>query len=182
MALKTRLVSFIWGFAEATFFFFVPDVWLSRIVLTNPREAYINIAIATLGAITGGAVMYYLGAQYFAQIEAALPLVPAVSTDMVDKVGADIGAHSLLYAMSQGMFAGVPYKIYASWAGHLSAPLLVFIVATIIARMARFITVTALAHLIRKALKKRLSQSVILRIHIGAWVCFYVFYFYTMGI
>jgi hypothetical protein len=30
MALKTRVVSFVWGFSEATFFFFVPDIWLKR--------------------------------------------------------------------------------------------------------------------------------------------------------
>ncbi len=181
MAVKTRFISFLWGFAEATFFFIVPDVWLSRIALTNPKEAYINIAIATLGAITGGVVMYYAGVYAFAEVEAVLPLVPAVSPEMVERVGGDINTHSLLYAMSQGMFAGVPYKIYASWAGHLSVPILLFIIATIIARVSRFLSVTALAHIVAKALKTKLRAAHISRIHIGLWVLFYAFYFSVMG-
>ena len=84
----------------------MPDVWLSRIALTNPKEAYINIAIATLGAVTGGIIMYCAGAYAFAQTEAALPFVPAVSPEMVGRVDGDINTHSLLYAMSQGMFRG----------------------------------------------------------------------------
>lgn len=159
MALKTRAISFIWGFAEATFFFIVPDVWLSRIAVINPKEAYINIAIATLGALIGGAVMYGAGVYAFDMVRDLLPLVPAVSGDMVETVGADVQAHSLLYAMSQGMFAGVPYKIYASWAGYLSSPVLVFITATMIARIARFLSVTAFAHFVSKALKKKLKSK-----------------------
>jgi len=45
------LISFIWGFAEATFFFFIPDIYLTRVALSQPKKAYLACCYATLGAI-----------------------------------------------------------------------------------------------------------------------------------
>jgi len=44
-----NLVALSWGFAEATFFFIVPDVFLSRIALDRIRTAWAASVWATLG-------------------------------------------------------------------------------------------------------------------------------------
>ncbi len=178
----TRTISFLWGFAEATFFFLVPDIWLSRVVLLYPlKEGIINIAIATLGAVIGGVLMYFAAVQAFDVLYEFMPFIPAISSEMVMEVGRNVEDQSLLYAMGAGMFAGVPYKLYALWSGYLSVPLWLFAGATIIARLSRFLSVSILAYLIGRVLKPKLSLQAVLHIHLFTWICFYGLYFYMMG-
>ena len=44
----------IWGAAEATLFFIVPDVFLSWLALSDRRQALIACLYALLGALVGG--------------------------------------------------------------------------------------------------------------------------------
>lgn len=181
MGLKTRLISFIWGLAEATFFFLVPDIWLSRIAITNPREAYINVIIASAGAVLGGFIMYFVGLYAFEQVHQLLPLIPAIHSTMVENVGIQLQHENPLYAMQKGSVTGIPYKIYALWAGHLEMSIIMFISITTIVRSVRFTLVTILAHGTRLVLKNRINARSILRLHIFLWIVFYIFYFYKMS-
>src|SRR3546814_3695958 len=47
-------VSLLWGFAEATVFFVVPDVWISRRALSSWRAALRGCGFALAGALGGG--------------------------------------------------------------------------------------------------------------------------------
>ncbi len=181
MGLKTRLISFIWGLAEATFFFLVPDIWLSRIAITSPREAYINVTIATAGAVLGGFIMYFVGLYAFEQLHKLLPLIPAIHSTMVENVGIELQHENPLYAMQKGSVTGIPYKIYALWAGHLEISLIIFITITTIVRSVRFTLVTIVAHGMSLVLKKCINTRNILSIHILLWIAFYIFYFYKMS-
>ena len=182
MAVKTRAISFAWGFCEATFFFLVPDIWLSRIVILNRREAYLNIIVTVLGALLGGFVMYALGVYAFETTEKMLPIIPAISADMVENVGQNMKNSSMFLEFNNEMFAGIPYKIYALWAGHYSAPIILFIVASFIARCLRFVLVVFFAHAISCVIKPYVKQETILKIHMLAWACFYAYYFHALGI
>jgi len=55
-ALRDHAVAGLWGFAEATAFFVVPDVWLSAVALRNLPRGLTGAASATAGALVGGAV------------------------------------------------------------------------------------------------------------------------------
>src|SRR4051812_20323932 len=57
------VVALGWGFAEATFFFVVPDVWIGLLTLFSWRAGLRAVYSAVMGALTGGAVMYRAGAQ-----------------------------------------------------------------------------------------------------------------------
>ena len=46
-----RVAVAVWGFAEATLFFIVPDVLLSYVALKNLRAALLTCFIATGGAL-----------------------------------------------------------------------------------------------------------------------------------
>jgi len=46
----------VWGFAEATLFFFVPDILITRIALADLRRALWACFWSLLGAVSGGAV------------------------------------------------------------------------------------------------------------------------------
>src|SRR5699024_4595805 len=47
-----------WGLAEGTFFFIVPDVWLSWVALQKPRTARKAALSALAGAMAGGAFVH----------------------------------------------------------------------------------------------------------------------------
>jgi hypothetical protein len=70
----------IWGFAEATFFFLVPDVILTWIALRHGwRQAGWASLAACSGALIGGGLMYHWGAVDAQQAYAFLDAIPAIS-------------------------------------------------------------------------------------------------------
>ena len=125
--IKTRLISFIWSFAEATFFFFVPDIWLGHITIKNPKEAYKNIPVALTGALCGGICIYFLGRYMFEDIENIMVQIPAITQDMSTEVGEEIGNGNILLSTIIAGLTGVPYKLYALWAGLLEVSLVLFL-------------------------------------------------------
>lgn len=177
-----RYISFFWGMAEATFFFFVPDIWLSYIALQNPKEAYINILYAVCGAIIGGIMMYWAGMFYFDSMLSVMHEIPAISHTLTDHVGSQMTDQSLFFNLVTGMFTGVPYKIYALYAGQMEIFLALFIVSCIVARAARFLVVTSASHGISMVLKRKISPRGVIYIYLGVWIIFYMSYFYVMGI
>jgi hypothetical protein len=56
-AMTLRLLALIWGFAEATVFFVVPDVLLTAIPVRDLRAASLACFLALLGALAGGTLM-----------------------------------------------------------------------------------------------------------------------------
>lgn len=181
MAIKTRAISLAWGFCEATFFFLVPDIWLSRITLNNKKEAYINIAFATLGALLGGTLLYFLALTHFNDIRNLLDYIPGVSKTMVGQTGKQVQDLGIWSALLNGITSGVPYKTYASWSGHLEIPFMTFLLASATIRTLRFAVVTGLAHVATLLLKNRLVTSQLYWAHTICWVIFYMFYFYKFG-
>lgn len=173
-----RSVSFIWGLAEATFFFLVPDIWLSRIaVLGSLREAFINSFFAMLGALVGGCILYALAEMAFPVVEGFLLSIPAISAAMVSQASADMAGNSFVQVLSMGAISGVPYKIYATLAGHFSVPLIVFLLATVFARLWRFMLVVLLYHVIAARLRRFAAVVTIHAVYVFSWLIFYAGYF-----
>ncbi len=180
--LVAHLVSFGWGFAEATCFFIVPDVWLTRLALQSRAKIIItNIIITVLGATLGGAVMYYLGLDYFTKTSDFLEKVPAISSKLVSEVGASLSQDGSFLPMLAGAFSGTPYKIYATWAGYYQLDFIVFIMATVFARLPRFIIVVMIAASIQKLISRKYTEKTIFRLHLIFWSLFYICYFYMMA-
>lgn len=52
-------IAALWGIAEATVFFIVPDVWISFVAARRDWKAGVLAAcLACTGALIGGAIMY----------------------------------------------------------------------------------------------------------------------------
>ena len=61
-ALQLMIFAAVWGFAEATFFFFIPDILLTYIAFRHGvRKASVATLYAVLGAVFGGMLMYFWG-------------------------------------------------------------------------------------------------------------------------
>jgi len=167
----------LWGLAEATLFFIVPDVLLSYATLRRGlRAALLTGVLAVAGALLGGAAMYLWGRYDPAAAEAALDRIPAIDAVMIAKVAADLGDLGT-WSLFAGAFGGVPYKIFAVEAGRIALDPVAFLATSAPARYARFaitVLVTALArHALARIGQERRSTAILA----GFWICFYVFYF-----
>jgi membrane protein YqaA with SNARE-associated domain len=167
-----------WGFAEATFFFIVPDVWIGLLTLYSWRAGLRAVCSAVMGALIGGAVMYGFGAQLGRDRSARLlAAVPAISPAMVARVEEEMREHGPA-SMVLGPLRGTPYKIYARTAGIQEQPLGAMLLWTIPARGARFVLVAAVAGLYGWLVRRITPRtSWLLAPYFLAWVLFYVRYF-----
>jgi hypothetical protein len=52
------LISFLWGFSEAVWFFIIPDIFLAFIALFSLKRAFIAMCWTIFGAMLGGAILY----------------------------------------------------------------------------------------------------------------------------
>jgi membrane protein YqaA with SNARE-associated domain len=137
-------MGFLWGFAEGTAFFIVPDVYLGLVALFNWKRGLWAMAAAILGAMVGGSVMYAFARNDLPALNLFLDRIPLINAEMVVDIANKMQADGLV-TMVNGPFRGVPYKIYAVQAGGQSLPYLGFLFMTILARLERLLPVTLLA-------------------------------------
>lgn len=179
---RAAAIAFGWGFAEATVFFVVPDVWIGLLALFSWRAGLRAVTWAIAGALLGGAVMYGAGASLDSESTARfLAVIPAVSPAMIDRVEREMherGPASMLL----GPLRGTPYKLYARAAGVQRQPIAATLLWTIPARGARFLLVAALAAAYG-AVDRRFTPRLAWRLgpYLLAWAVFYTWYFWTVG-
>jgi membrane protein YqaA with SNARE-associated domain len=166
----------LWGFAEATLFFLVPDVYLSRLALTGLRKAAAGCLLATAGALAGGALMHGWAAHEPAAAEAAVDRVPAVSRAALARVARQIEERGPAAAVLLGGVSGTPYKIYAVEAGRLGVGNGRFLLASAPARLCRFLAVSLLAAGLARLPALARRPGLARRLHAGAWTAFYIAY------
>jgi membrane protein YqaA with SNARE-associated domain len=170
------LAAFLWGLAEATFFFVIPDVLLSFVaILAWPRTSK-HVLAAIAGALLGGALLFHWASVDSAGARAAVTHVPFVREKMFLKVSGGFrrqGWRSMLL----GSFSGIPYKLYAVEAPKFTSPL-EFLLVTPPARAVRFLLVWAGFGTAASWLRKRRAWpfSRLVKIHAALWIASYAFY------
>jgi membrane protein YqaA with SNARE-associated domain len=172
-----------WGFAEATFFFVVPDVWIGLLALFSWRAGLRAVAWAVVGALIGGSLMYLVGAQLDRESAARLlDVVPAVSPKMIERVEDEMresGPPSMLL----GPLQGTPYKFYAWAAGVQAQPLGAVLLWTIPARAARFVLIAVVASIWGSRVRRITPRmDWLFGPYLTAWSVFYASYFWAFGI
>lgn len=138
------IAAMLWGFAEATAFFVVPDVLLTSAVLIGGVAFALRLAGWAAGAaVIGGMIMYFWGASDAPAARDMLLTVPLVGPDLLLRVDAEMtGAWP--QNVFTGALSGAPYKIYAVEAGAQEINVLAFAVVSFMARFARFSIAIAL--------------------------------------
>lgn len=173
-----------WGFAEATAFFIVPDVWLSKVSLRNPRRAMAATWSALGGALAGGMLTHAWAKRTGARRSAELlTRLPAINDAMVIQTEEDLRNRGNL-AVLVGPTKGVPYKLYARSTAVQNRSLPAFLGWSVPARMARFVLVPAASHLAHEAGKKLFPRQIIWlapAVYWAGWTAFYAWYFRTVG-
>ena len=173
-------IAVLWGFAEATLFFVVVDVFLTdRTIAKGPRAALRFALLALAGAIAGGAVMYVLALRDPSTVHNVLALLAAIDDELIAIVVADLNRDGLM-ALFSGAFTGKPYKIFAAQAATAGVPLASLLLVTIPARLFRWFLAIAAAAAVGAAMTK-LGLRDRARFALAAvWIVFYAV-FWSVG-
>jgi membrane protein YqaA with SNARE-associated domain len=182
---KSRMalvLAFIWGFSEAVFFFFVPDVLLTAIAARSMAAAIKASVAALAGALIGGAVMVVIAHTSPETARTLLLHIPGIHANLLERVAGQIEERQLV-AVLLGPLKGIPYKIFAVEWGSRHGAMIPFLLISIPARYVRFAAAAGTANLIARVVagitKRRAEREwVILG---GVWVVFYGFYFWRFG-
>ncbi len=174
---RDYLVALLWGFAEATLFFIVPDVWLTLLALKGTRRAIIGSFYAALGALIGGSIIYLWGRMDPNTALAVMDMVPAISQGLIERVRGELSSMGLL-ALFVGPFSGAPYKLYAVLSGAMGVPLILFALISIPARLIRFVLLSVVAGAIARRVPLSAGQKAL--ITLSLWAVFYAFFFALM--
>lgn len=148
MELKARIalaLAAIWGLAEATFFFIVPDVLLTAVLLALGWAVALRaVAAAALCAALGGLAMRSWGARDIEAARAAMLDIPLVGADLLARAG-EAFAGPWAFELARGAITGVPYKLYAIEAGAADIDGAGFFAVSLVARAARFLLALGVA-------------------------------------
>ncbi len=176
---RALAIAFLWGLAEATVFFFVPDIFLGLVALFNWRKGLLSTIFVVAGAIIGGTIMYGLAANNATAMNRLLTSIPLIHLDMVDFVREQIRMNGL-NALFSGLFQGIPYKIYAVQAGAQGLGLLPFLLFTIPARLARILPVALVGSIVGVVFRKYVQRntSLVIGVYIAIWAFIYMLYYF----
>lgn len=169
----------LWGFAEATFFFLVPDLLLSALAISDWRLALWACLAALAGALAGGALMYRWGRRDPDAARRLLVRVPGIPAGMLDEVRRDVAARGLV-ALLLGPLSGTPYKLYAVESAALHRSFALFLLVSVPARMLRFLLVIAVVAWLSARALPALPVEWKYAIWAAAWLAFYLWYFRAM--
>lgn len=174
-----HVFAFAWGLAEATVFFIVPDVLLTRVALSDFRRAVFASLWAVGGALVGGTVLWFAAHHGSTQfLLNAFDWIPGISRELIIRAAQSLNTHGLS-ALVTGALSGQPYKLYAVHAGAQNIPLGTFLAISALARFARFLLTATAVALIGRALSRFTAESR-QRLHAYAWFAIYTVYFVLM--
>lgn len=147
------------SFVESSVFPIPPDVMLVPMILAQRAKAWLFAGIATLGSVIGGMLGYAIG--YFVFETIGLPILNFYG--LADAFQ-DFAARYNEWGAWIVFIAGVtpfPYKVITIASGATQLNIVVFMVASILARGLRFYVVAALLYWfgppIREFIERRLS-------------------------
>ena len=172
------LIGAIWGFAEATLFFIVPDVWLGWIALTSLKRALVETGAALGGALLGGVLVALICAHISpATSMRMMDAVPAIAPSMIRQVDVEVreyGPRSIL----KGPIRGIPYKLYARAVGVVGGPDAAFVIWSILGRAYRWIILIPLIRLVSYLAERflHLSPRQARAVYVVGWCLFYAYY------
>ena len=169
-----------WSTAEAILWFIVADVPISWVAVRSGTRAGLLAALVAAGSATlGGAITYAWAAHDPAALVRLMEALPAISPGLVAEVQASWRTAGFP-AMLARSFAGTPYKLFAAAAGEQGSALLPFLLASVFARLPRFLLVAAVSGGIGRLLSRRLPLRGRLAILLVVWTGFYAWYFTVM--
>ena len=176
------LIALLWGFAEATVFFIIPDVFLTYVAITQKNKHIIikMLCLTLIGALIGGTLVYITALINHDMMKSILFHVPSVQPYMLDHVTKAMNDNPFIGLISGPLF-GIPYKMFA-FAAPQYLNLSLFLICSIPARLLRFVIVTIIAYWLSHHVLHRLTYRKKVFIWLVVWSIVYIIYFSVHGI
>lgn len=171
--------AFLWGLAEGTVFFLLPDTLLTASALGSFRKALRHSLWALGGALLAGALLHAHARRDPTAARNLVLKVPFVRPAMIDAVDAAYARRGAT-AVLTGPLRGIPYKIYAVRAPARDIGPIAFLLVSVPARLARFVLMAALAAGVSRALgpsRRRAAWA----LWAGLWAAGYGLYWAGVG-
>jgi membrane protein YqaA with SNARE-associated domain len=172
----------LWGIAEASLFFVVPDVLITFVVMRFGlcQGLLLCVVAAIFAAITGYA-LWLLARHDAASARHIMLLVPAIGPDLLARAHDEIASGWPVHLVT-GAMTGVPYKLYAVEAGARGIAPLLFIPMSFVARLTRFVLTAVCAAIGREAVTRLGKPDWRYGIWALAWIGTYGFYWTARGL
>jgi membrane protein YqaA with SNARE-associated domain len=135
---------FALAFAESSFFPIPPDVLLIALAIGNPAKAFKFALVCSAGSVLGGWAGYCIGYEFMTGIGQKIVTMYGFG-DKVDYIGALYKQYDA-WAVTIAGFTPIPYKVFTIAAGMFKIDFLVFTLASVFSRSARFLLVAALIY------------------------------------
>jgi membrane protein DedA with SNARE-associated domain len=166
----------LWGLAEATIFFLVPDILITASALFAPKKSLAQLVAILIGALLGGALLYTAADRYPNETKSVVLEVPFIKPHTLEQADREMTDHGL-FAMTSGSFTGVPFKTYAVNAPR-HASFQMFMLMGVPARLIRFLCSWGLASLLGFLFRRQIQQSSTFALALLAicWIGFYTYY------
>ena len=174
-----RAIVLLWGFAEATLFFVIPDVWITWVALHGLRNGLSACAWALAGALAGGALVYWWAHENQMWALAVFDRLPAISSELMLRAQGHVEQFGGL-GLLLGGFSGVPYKLYAAMAESVGIGFSAFLLYTVPARGLRFVAFALLAWALARWLLPRIGLRRLRLLWLAAWGVGYGLYWTLM--
>lgn len=127
---------FLLAFAESSFFPIPPDVLLIAVAVANPRKSYRYALVCSVGSVLGGCLGYAIGLGFMTGIGQKIVSIYGFE----DKVLYIQQLYQQYDAWAVGIagFTPIPYKVFTIAAGMFKIDFVVFVLASLVSRSARF--------------------------------------------
>ncbi|NVJ61310.1 MAG: DedA family protein [Gammaproteobacteria bacterium] len=144
--------------AESIFFPIPVDVMLAPMAMAKREKAWFYATVCTACSVVGGILGYLLG---MTLIELIQPLIDQFGyrdtfTSLQERMNSELG---YVVVFTAG-FSPIPYKLITITAGVIEMSLIIFLVASIIGRGARFYLVAAIVYWGGEAIDRKLKQTI----------------------
>ncbi len=143
----SSLALFLLAFAESSFFPIPPDVLLIALALGLPKGSFKYAAIATAGSVLGalagyaiGSTLWLNGSEFTAMAQWFFDVIPGFTPEVYDAISKSYGEYGFWVVFTAG-FTPIPFKVITITAGVFDINLLIFTIASLVSRSARFFLV-----------------------------------------
>jgi membrane protein YqaA with SNARE-associated domain len=168
------LAAFLWGYAEATRFWLIPDILLGWVGLNRPRSIVPSVIAATIGSVLGGSRMHRRAREERMRLTEIPGINEALLVDAHERF-----ATRRWIAVVRAPIDGIPYKVYATESAVAGRPIVELIAWTFVARAWRFLLTAVVAGAVGRIFSRsvRRSEGGWLAATFGFWLFVYVRYF-----
>ena len=141
------------AFAESSVFPIPPDVLLIALVLGNREKSFRFAAICSAASLAGGIAGYAIGWGLWQSVDQwFFDYVPMFSIEKFEQVGKIYESWNF-WIIFVAAFTPLPYKVITISAGVFGINFVMFVIATIIGRSARFFLVAGLLYVYGEPVK-----------------------------